>query len=207
MARPKTMDRSPAKPASPAKPVRPVKPSAAVPPPRPKRPSDPGLVPIAEVARPHGIRGELRLAVFNEDSSLLTQGRKVRLWLTDGSDRDVTIVSARHSNKALLVHLSEVADRNAAEALRGAQVVVRRTDFPQLDAGEFYACDLEGARAVLSSGEEVGHVTGIASYPTCDVLVVARGAQTLEIPLTDAYVGSVEPERGLVTLLTIEGLD
>ena len=28
-------------------------------------------VPLAEVARPHGVRGELRLKLFNKDSDLL----------------------------------------------------------------------------------------------------------------------------------------
>ena len=60
---------------------------------------------------------------------------------------------------------------------------------------------------MLASGEEVGRVTAVQSYPTCDVLVIDRGvAGSLEVPLVDAYVASVDPERALVELVTIEGL-
>ncbi len=164
-------------------------------------------VPVAEVARPHGVRGEVRLQVYNLGSDLLLARPPVRLRLPDGSEREVKIRSARAVNKGILVELEGVSDRDAAEALRGAEVCVRRDLFPAEEEGEFYACDLEGARAVLASGEEVGRVTAVQSYPTCDVLLIDRGpAGPLEVPLVDAYVASVDPERAIVELVTIEGL-
>ncbi len=38
-------------------------------------------VPLAEVARPHGVRGELRLKLFNEDSDILLEQDEVLLRL------------------------------------------------------------------------------------------------------------------------------
>ena len=168
-----------------------------------------GYIAIAEIARPHGVQGELRLKVYNPDSDLLKQKPRVRLRLSDGTTRDVSIVSAREANKALLVRLAGVDDRDAGEALRNAEICVQRASFPPLEEGEFYACDVEGARAVMrASGEEIGHVAGLASYPTCDVLLIERAAGgRLEVPLLDPYVGSVDVERGVVEILTIEGLD
>jgi 16S rRNA processing protein RimM len=170
-------------------------------------------VAVAEVARPHGVRGELRLKVYNTDSDLLSRRGgpgSVRLRFPDGSERDVALLQARESNKAVLVRLAGVDDRDTAEALRGAQVCVPRDAVPALAEGEFYACDLEGARAVLGSGgsgEEIGRVQGIVSYPTCDALVVDRGGgRTIEIPLLDAYVASVDVAGKVVQIVTIEGL-
>jgi 16S rRNA processing protein RimM len=164
-------------------------------------------IPVAEVSRPHGIRGELRLSVYNLGSDLLLRRPPVVLRMKDGAERDATITGARAVNKGVLVTLAGVDSRDAAEALRGAEVRVRRDLFPNPEEEEFYACDLEGARAVLPSGEEVGRVTAVQSYPTCDVLLVDRGAAgTLEIPLVDAYVASVDPARAVVELVTIEGL-
>jgi|SRR6185503_9095635 len=165
-------------------------------------------VPVAEVARPHGVRGEIRLKVYNQDSDLLLRRPAVRLLLHDGRSRDAVITSARDVNKAILVTLAGVDDRDAVEALRGARVEVARDAFAPLGEGEFYACDLEGARAVLPSGEEVGTVSGLASYPTCDVLVIQRaaGGASIEVPLVEAYVASVDVERGVVELVTLDGL-
>jgi 16S rRNA processing protein RimM len=166
------------------------------------------MVAVAEVARPHGVVGELRLKLYNEGSDLLTRRPRIRLLHADGVERDAALTGVREANKALLVRLAGVDDRNAAEALRGARILVARADFPPLDEGEFYACDIEGARAVLRSGEEVGRVAGIASYPTCEALVVdLGGGKRIEVPLVEAYVGAVDAARGVVELVTIEGLD
>jgi 16S rRNA processing protein RimM len=164
-------------------------------------------VPLAEVARPHGVLGELRLTVYNADSDLLLHKPPVRLRLSDGSERDARVTSARENNKALLVRLEGVVDRDQAEALRGALVCVARDAFPPLDEGEFYACDVEGAQAKLASGEVVGTVRGLRSYPTCEVLVVERaGGRELEVPLVETFVGSIDVERGEVTLQSLDEL-
>lgn len=178
-------------------------------------------IPVAEVARPHGVRGELRLKLYNEGSELLLRPRAVKLRLADGEEREAQISKARTANKALLVTLSGVDERGQAEALRDARVCVPRDEFPPLAAGEFYACDIEGARVVLADGVQVGQVTGLQSYPTCDVLVVRRdgvvgpGAgpesppaapSLLEIPLTQAFIRSVDLDAGIVMITTTEGL-
>jgi 16S rRNA processing protein RimM len=166
------------------------------------------LVAVAEVARPHGIQGELRLKVYNPGSDLLGRRPPVRLVEPDGNERDARITAVREVDKGLLVRLADVDDRNAAEALRGAIVCVPRASLPPAEEGEFYAWDVEGARAVLRSGEVVGRVAELASYPTCDVFVVVRdNGKRLEIPLVEAYIGRVDVERGVVELVTLEGLD
>lgn len=180
------------------------------PPPKIVKPAPPkdGFVAVAEVARPHGILGELRLKLYNPDSDLLLRRPSARLRLPDGEAREIAITSAREANKAVLVRLAGVDGRDAAEALRGAEICVPRDAFPALGDGEFYACDLEGARAVLRSGEELGRVVGVTSYPTCDVLVVERaGGGRLEVPLLEAFVGAVDAAQGVVEIVTIEGLD
>ena len=163
---------------------------------------------MAAVARPHGVQGELRLKIFNEGSQLLTSRPRIKLALADGTQRDAKLTSAREVPGGLLVRLEGVSDRNAAELLREAQILVRRADFPPLEDGELYACDLEGARAELTTGETVGTVKGLQNYPTCDVLLVAReGKPILEIPLVDAYVDRVDTAAGLVVLKTLDDLE
>ncbi|MCC6556796.1 MAG: 16S rRNA processing protein RimM [Polyangiaceae bacterium] len=165
------------------------------------------FVPVAEVSRPHGVQGELRLKLYNEGSDLLARRPPVRLRLPDGSERDMSIAATRPVVKGLLVRFAGVTGRDAADALRGAVVCVARDLFPPLEEGEFYACDLEGARVVTSAGEAIGRVQELQSYPSCDAIVVARdGGGTLEIPLTDSYIAAVDIERRTVEITTLEGL-
>jgi 16S rRNA processing protein RimM len=170
--------------------------------------SDRRYVALAEVARPHGIKGEIKLKVYNEDSDLLLGRPPVRLRMPDGAEREVVLRTVRENNKALLVTLEGVTDRDQADALRGALILCAREQFPPLEEGEFYACDLEGAAAVLEgSSEPIGRVSEVKSFPSCDVLVIAReGAPALEVPLVESYVASIDVAGKLVTLHTIEDL-
>ena len=163
-------------------------------------------VAVAEVARPHGIRGELRLKPYNLDSDMLLRRSEVLLRMPDGSERAVSVAAARAVNKAVLVELRGVSDRNAAEALRGAVVCADRDEFPDLEEGEFYACDLEGAKVLLPDGSEVGRVRTLRTYPTCDVLEVSREEGILEVPLVDSYIQEIDVAGGVVRLITVEGL-
>jgi 16S rRNA processing protein RimM len=166
-------------------------------------------VPLAEVMRPHGVRGELRLRLFNRDSDLLLGVDEVLVRFAEGDEQEVSVDGARRANDAILVKLHSVDDRDRAEELRGALLCVRRGAFPPPGEGEFYACDLEGARVAVEGGAELGRVTELRTYPSVDVLVVAAadGGKPWEVPLVGAFVSSVDTAAGLVTLATLEGLE
>lgn len=165
-------------------------------------------VALARVGRPHGVRGELKLKVYNEGTTLLSRNQPVLLRFPDGTERPAALTAVRPANKALLVRLEGVEDRNAAEEMRDVEICVARDDFPPLDEGEFYACDVTGAEALMEDGVRLGRITELRTYPTCEVLVVARRDQReLEIPLTETYVGKVDVDAGRVLVKTIEGLE
>ncbi len=165
-------------------------------------------VPLAEVARPHGVRGELRLKLFNQDSDVLLGMEEVLVRLADGEEHEVSVDGARRADQAILLKLHSVDSRDRADELRGALVCVKRADFPALADGEFYACDVFGAR-VLVGEETLGTVRDLKSYPTVDVLVVRAedGGKDYEVPLVDAVVGEVDLPGETVRLKTLEGVE
>lgn len=154
-------------------------------------PKTPKLVALAEVARPHGVKGELRLKVYNRDSDLLRQMKEVTLELPSGKRQVIALKSARWANDALLVTLAVSTDRDSADALRGAKLFVDRNAFPPADEDEYYACDLEGTTVFDPEGE-VGVVEEVVEYPTCDALLVVGKAGRIEIPMIDGVVESVD---------------
>lgn len=165
-------------------------------------------VPLAEIARPHGVRGEVRLKLFNKASDVLLERDEVLLRLADGEEHEVSVERARRADDAVLMKLYSVDDRDRAEELRGALVCVRRRDFPQPEDGEFYTVDVVGAEVRLN-GERLGVVTEIMSYPTLEALLVRfdDGKGDWEIPLTETYVGKVDTAARLVELLTLDDLE
>jgi 16S rRNA processing protein RimM len=183
-------------------------------------------VPLATVARPHGVRGEVRLSLFNRDSDLLLDLEEVLVRFADGDAQEVSVDGARRTPDAILMKLHSVDDRDRADELRGATVCARRGDFPALEPGEFYACDVEGAEVVVAEQEaggvaeagaeaaaeavrRLGKVRSLRTYPTLDVLLVDAedGGRLFEVPLVDSVVQSIDLERAVVTLTSLDGVE
>ena len=100
----------------------------------------------------------------------------------------------------LVATIPGVEDRDAADALRGAELFVPRAALPPPAAGEYYWVDLEGLRVVNTQGADFGVVSHLFSTGANDVLV-ARGDRERMIPfVTPDYVVSVDFEAGLVTV-------
>ena len=159
------------------------------------------LIALAEIARPHGVRGELRLKLYNRDSDLLLELDHIVLEPSGGGRTTVAVREARRANDAMLVWLEGCDSRDRAEELRGAKILASREVFPPLEDGEFYVCDVIGAQAVTAEGL-IGVVEGLLSYPTCDALVIRRTrGDTLELPLVDGVVDEVDVVAGVVRLL------
>ena len=161
---------------------------------------------LAEVARPHGVRGEVRLNLFNAESDLLLDVDEVLVRLPDGKEHEVSIDHARRADKTILLKLHSIDDRDRAEEIRGATICVPREKFPPLADGEFYTCDVEGAEVKLHNAR-IGVVERLEEYPTTYALVVKKDdGPVIEVPLTEAYVEKIDTAARVVALKSIEDL-
>ncbi len=87
---------------------------------------------LAAIAGAHGIRGEVRLKLFAESVESLSR-HEAGL----GGERQRTLNSVPASGGTAVACLAEIADRGAAEALRGLLVSVPRAALPPLEEGEY----------------------------------------------------------------------
>lgn len=165
-------------------------------------------VPLAEVARPHGVKGELRLRLFNATSDVLLEQNEVLVRLSDGEEHEVSVERARRADDAILIKLFSVDDRSRAEELRGAHICVRRGDFPEAEPGEFYAIDVVGAEVRLA-GERIGVVAELVTYPSIEVFLVHAddGQGDWEVPLTEMFIRKVDVAARLVELRTLDEVE
>lgn len=122
---------------------------------------------LAAVAGAHGVKGELRLKLFSDSVESLTRHSKVYVG---GVERRLLFV--RDSGKTTVAKVEDVADRSAAEALRGSLIEVDRSALPPLEEGEYYHADLIGLPAVDSDGNSVGIVTAVENYGAGDLLEI-----------------------------------
>jgi 16S rRNA processing protein RimM len=165
-------------------------------------------VPLAEIARPHGVKGELRLRLFNKTSDTLLGLDEVLVRLPDGVEHEVSVERARRADDAILMKLHSVDDRDRAEELRGALICVRRRDFDEADEDEFYAVDVVGAEVRVGS-ERIGTVSEILTYPSVEVMLVKADdlKGDWEIPLTEMYIARIDVEAKVVELVSLDDLE
>lgn len=168
----------------------------------------PELVALGVVARPHGVRGELRVHPFNPESDLLFEQERFFVRTRDGATREATVVSMREGpGGVVLLSLEGVTGRDAAEGLRGAELCVPREAFPETESDdEWYAVDLVGLRAKLADGTLVGEVVDVIAYPTIDCLRVRGADGDREVPIVDPYVERVDIGAGEVIVGSIADL-
>jgi 16S rRNA processing protein RimM len=161
---------------------------------------------LGQVMGTHGVRGDLRVKVHNPESELLFGLKEVALQLA-GKLSAHRVRSAKPVDKGWLVHLDGVDSVEAARQLHRAEVCVPRSALPEPEEGEFYISDLEGLMAVKPDGSEVGRVLGVLEYPAADVLHIQVPTGTLEVPLAEPYLVSVDLDAGHVVVDELDDLE
>jgi 16S rRNA processing protein RimM len=85
----------------------------------------------------------------------------------------LNLLKARDDGKGgAIARFAEIADRTAAEKLRGTALTVPRSAMPPLEEGEYYHADLIGLPVVSPQGEPLGTVIGVENFGAGDVLEV-----------------------------------
>lgn len=147
-----------------------------------------------------GVRGELKLESLTEPESNVLRYQPWIVRDAQGREREVTGARGRAANRGLVVTLPGVEDRDAAEALRGAEVYVPRSALPAPKPGEFYWVDLEGMRVANLEGVDFGTVHAVFSNGANDVMVV-RGERERLVPFVRPdFVRELDFEAGRIVV-------
>jgi len=124
-------------------------------------------IPLAAVAGAHGIKGEVRLKLFTDSAESLS--RHASLFVGDVERR---LIAVRGDHKGAVARFEGIADRTAAEGLRGSLVEVDRAALPSLEEGEYYHADLVGTPCVDGEGNALGSVVAVENFGAGDLLEV-----------------------------------
>jgi len=161
---------------------------------------------LGVVAAPHGIRGAVRIKSFTEDPmSLGAYGP-----LSDESGRkEYRVEPLSAARGAVLARIEGVADRDAAEAIRGLRLYVERERLPEAGEREWYEADLIGLPAVGRDGRDWGKVMAFHDFGAGRTMEVSGGTasrQSVMLPFTDEAVPEVDVEGGKVVVDPPAGL-
>jgi len=161
-----------------------------------------GKVCVGAVAGAKGIRGEVRIKSFTVDPTDV--GAFGPVTASDGRVFKLKVVGV--AKDLVTARLDGITDRNAAEALRGVQLFVERSQLPPPADGQYYHADLIGLAARLETGEALGNVTGVLNYGGGDILEVTRPNGETELIPFGIGVAGVDLAAKVVTIADVPGL-
>lgn len=150
---------------------------------------------IGVVAKPQGVRGELRIEPLTDDISRFSRLKEVFI---DGTV--YKILSAKPAGRQAIVALSGVTDRNAAELFRGKFLCVKREDAVELKENEYFIADVIGCRLVTENGRELGVVTDVTSAKTDVFTARTADGKVLRFPFLKDALCSVDVVAGVITV-------
>lgn len=160
---------------------------------------------VGHITGAYGIQGWVKIKPYSADADALLHART---WWIDKPDlHDVDMLQAKPHSGEVVARLMGVADRNAAEALKGASVQIARSHFPALADGEFYWVDLIGLEVENLQGERIGVVSDLMDNGAHPILRVSLPAvsepgkeQEQLIPFVDQFVKTVDQQAKKITV-------
>jgi 16S rRNA processing protein RimM len=166
-------------------------------------PSRPSRILLGRIAGAHGIRGEVVI------HSYAGVPEEIGIYgpLSDAkSARTFEIEGARPTAKGVVARLKGVADRNAAEALKGTELYVDRDRLPAAAEDEFYHADLIGLDAVDPEGKPIGKIVSVQNFGAGDLIEIRLSGtdRTEFVPFTETSVPSIDMTAGRVVIVLPE---
>lgn len=154
-------------------------------------------VTLAAITGAHGLGGEVRLKLFTDDAQALA-----RYTTLDAGGRPLRLKSVKAAGPGAIARFEGIADRSAAEALRGTALTVARSELPPLAEGEYYHADLIGLPVhpvdAAGTGPLFGTVIAVENFGAGDVIDIRRAdGRTVMAPMHAATLddGMIRVEK------------
>lgn len=142
---------------------------------------------IAEVLKPQGIRGELKIKTFTDFPEDVKAFKTVYI-----DDVPHKILSFRvGTDGAAYIGLRGIPDRNAAELFRGKLLKGDRDDAPALNDGQYYIVDIIGLSCETEDGEELGTVKDISNFSS-DIYTIEKAGKKILFPAVKGVIKKVD---------------
>ena len=145
---------------------------------------------IAQILRPHGVRGEVKVYPLTEDISRFKKLREAFIE-RNGQYDPVVVGGSKNAAGAVVLRIEGVDTPEQAEKLRGSYLCVDREHAVKLPEGTYFVKDIIGCRVSSSDGAELGFVTDVLETNANDVYVI-EGERKLLVPALKKLLASVD---------------
>lgn len=151
---------------------------------------------LGRVSGAKGLKGEVRIRAYTGRPRDIAAYGPVA---DESGNRSFAVTVVAETDGGVIARLSGIADRTAAEKLRGAKLYVPRDALPKLPAGEYYQGDLVGLAARAADGAALGRVLAIDDHGAGAILEIGEDRAGAALWPARA-IGTVDLDRGIVVL-------
>ena len=157
---------------------------------------------VGLIRNAQGIRGEVVIEPLTDaPDAVFASGRRVFV-----GDHPMTIATSRPFKGGMMVKFEEIADRNAAEQLRGKYLFSPFDELAPPADDEVYIHDLIGMTVRLDTGESMGEVHSYYELPQGLTLEVRTGNGTVLVPYRPEVVDHIDREAREVVVKSEVGI-
>jgi 16S rRNA processing protein RimM len=161
---------------------------------------------LGKVVATHGIKGQLRIAVYSGEFETILSLSSLMLKGPDGGMATFEVATSAAHGKKVLIALKGYGTINQALHLVGRELYATREQMPELTEGEFYWCDLLGLKVMTDGGELLGLLVDIIATGSNDVYVVKNDEREYLIPALEDVVLEINLDDGIMKVSPPEGL-
>lgn len=157
------------------------------------------LVRVGKITKPHGVRGEV---VFSLTTDEPEKRLKKGAVLFDKNGALYTVKGKRSFQSQILLSLSQVDDREKAEAMRGKELFAQAE--PSDERGIYFK-DLPGLLIEEEDGEKIGVISGVIDNSQILLEVKRKDGRCL-IPWAKEFIKQVDLKGGKIIMNLPTGL-
>lgn len=161
---------------------------------------------MGEVIKPHGLKGEVAVKVFSDNSDRFRPGEELVVEHPGGSATSVVVSSSRKQSTGRLLQFHGVDDRSQAEQLRGALLLIPKPRRGPLEQDAFWPDELVGYSAVDPSGKPLGVVIEVLERGEQDLIKLDTPSGEALIPAAKGIVTALDGERRTIEIDAPDGL-
>jgi 16S rRNA processing protein RimM len=165
---------------------------------------------VGRLLKAHGLKGAIKLELYTDSpAERFAKGAVLELQVPEESPwfgKTVTVAELRWYNQSPVLFLEGIADREQAEGLvRAILLVDQPLDATPAEPDAWYDHQLVGLK-VRRDGTEIGTVTRVDHLPAQDLLAIELAAGEVLLPFVKAFVPEVNPSAGYLTVTPPGGL-
>ena len=161
---------------------------------------------MGKLLKPRGLKGELRVSIFNEVDSALKTGMEVWVELADGEYSNYFIETLGICREKSWIKFSGSSQREDVDILSGLTFLISRKDFAPLSTKEFYLIDLIGCKVIDENRDSIGVIVDTMSFSAQSLIVVETNKKEVLIPFVDAHVSLFDKKGNILIVKDVEGL-